>query len=323
VQYVVRPEHPEKWTMVFGAAFIVPGFLALPFWLWLARKKGKLFVWLVNGGIGVTGGLVLLTVGRGDLYMALGILAYVGLQSQVWTVLGNAMHADVIDYDELQTGKRREAQFSALWSIVPKFATIPGAAIPLAILGGVGYVPNQAEQSPEVVLALRLLFALVPGMFNAVGVAIMWWYPLSEAVHQKIRDGVARHARGEDAEDPVTGKPLPPPGRRAVDEETAWFLDTFSRRELRAYVERGASPIASAWAWCAACVVLAGAAAAFGVSRVPGFERDPGPVPSLAFVTAGIALAGAMFHALRVQPARRMHVDPALVRRHLDSLEHG
>lgn len=320
VQYVLRVDNPDKWIGLFVAAFIAPGFIALPVWIWLARRKGKLFVWLVNGCIGVTGGLALLSVGEGDTTLALVLLCYVGLQSGVWTVLGNAMHADVIDYDELQTGKRREAQFSALWSIIPKFATIPGAAIPLAILGGVGYVPNQSVQPDTVVLALQLMFALVPAVFNAVGVAIMWWYPLSEENHRKIREGVARHARGEDAEDPITGKLLPPPNRRAVDEDTAWFLDYFSRRELRAYVTRGASPLASVWAWVSACTVVMGAAAAFAVAHVPGFERDPGPIPSLGFLVAVAALAGAIFHALRLRPATNMKVDPAIVQRHLDSV---
>jgi GPH family glycoside/pentoside/hexuronide:cation symporter len=320
VQYVLKLEDSGKWTLVFAAAFIVPGFVALPMWLWLAKRKGKLFVWLVNGAIGVTGGVALFSVGPGDTALALGILCYVGLQSGVWTVLGNAMHADVIDYDELQTGKRREAQFGALWSIIPKFATIPGAAIPLAILGGIGYVPNQATQPPEVVLALRVLFALAPAAFNAIGVAIMWWYPLSEDVHAKIRAGVARHERGEDADDPITGKRLPPPRRRGVEEADAWYLDTFSTRELRAYVERGTSPLASIWAWLAACTLLAGGASAFAVARIPGFERDPGPVPSLALVVAGLALTGALFHAMRIAPARRLNTDREIARRHLDSL---
>ncbi len=43
-----------------------------------------------------------------------------------------SMQADVIDYDELYTGKRREAQYTAFWSMLPKFVAIPSAAIPLA-----------------------------------------------------------------------------------------------------------------------------------------------------------------------------------------------
>ena len=52
------------------------------------------------------------------------------------------MQADVIDYDELYTGKRREAQYTAFWSMLPKFIAIPSAAIPSPILASLGYIPN-------------------------------------------------------------------------------------------------------------------------------------------------------------------------------------
>ena len=38
--------------------------------------------------------------------------------SQVGTFLVPAMAADVIDYDELRTGKRREAQYTAFWALI-------------------------------------------------------------------------------------------------------------------------------------------------------------------------------------------------------------
>ncbi len=46
------------------------------------------------------------------------------------------MHADVVDYDELHTGKRREAQFSALWStlccvIAPSLRVITFTILPV------------------------------------------------------------------------------------------------------------------------------------------------------------------------------------------------
>ena len=56
-----------------------------------------------------------------------------------------AMAADVIDYDELRTGRRREAQYMAFWALIPKFVAIPGSSVPLAILAAVGYVPNQVQ----------------------------------------------------------------------------------------------------------------------------------------------------------------------------------
>ncbi|MDH5670745.1 MAG: MFS transporter [Myxococcales bacterium] len=325
VQYVLKvPENERmKWTSILIVTYLMAGFLALPLWIALAQRWGKLRVWLINGFVGVSGSTLVFFAGEGDQVMVALLWCYVGVQSQIWLVLSGSMHADVIDYDELHTGKRREAQFSALWGIIPKFTMIPGAAIPLAVLGGVGYVPNEPDQAPEVLLTLRIIFALVPAFFNLIGFAIMWFYPLSEENHRKIREGVGAHAAGRDALDPITGAILPPPGRRAVPEDTAWFLDVFSRRELRAYAERGRAPLMSVVGWCAFSCGLCVAAVFFAVTRIPGFDSDPGPLPALSIVVAGLSLTALFFHALRLRPAMRLRSEPVereLVQRHLAAL---
>jgi MFS/sugar transport protein len=306
--------------------YLTAGFLALPVWARLARKYGKLRVWLTASVIGVTGSAAFFLVGPGDKLLMFAIEFYCGTASSsaVWLFLGSAMHADVIDYDELHTGKRREAQFSALWSIIPKFALIPGAAVPLAVLGAVGYVPNLPNQPPEVVMTLRVLFALVPAALNAIGLSLMWWYPLTEDVHRQIRAGVARHARGETTIDPITGKQLPPPDRRSVDEATAWFLDNFSRRELRGWVKNGRSVLASVLGWGGGFAALMVTAAWFAITHVRSLDHNPGPRPALAIVVAGFSFSAVVFHALRLKPALQLKAaaPPSdVIERHLSSID--
>jgi GPH family glycoside/pentoside/hexuronide:cation symporter len=307
VQYVLKAS--PYWTAILIVAYLGSGVVCLPLWMKLVERVGKLRVWLINAFIGVTGGTAMFFVGEGDQLTVLFIEIYVGMQSQVWLFLGGAMHADVIDYDELHTGKRREAQFSALWSIIPKFALVPGAAIPLAILGSVGYAPN-ADQSPEVLLTLRVLFALVPAAFNGIGATIMFWYPLSEARHRKIREGVARHAEGLAALDPITGETLNPVDQRSVEEETGWFLDFFSAWELSRYLAKGTPPLLAAILWVVGCSALCVGFVFLAWTRIEGVESDPGALPTLAIVAAGLSLTGAIFHLLRVGPARQFGQSP-------------
>ena len=115
------------------------------------------------------------------------------------------MQADVVDYDELHTGKRREAQFAAFWAIVPKFVAIPGAALPIAALAAIGYVPN-AVQTPDVQLGIRVIYAIVPAVFGIASYFLARLYPITEAVHAEIKSGIAAHGRGENARDPLTGE---------------------------------------------------------------------------------------------------------------------
>lgn len=229
------------------------------------------------------------------------------------------MHADVIDYDELHCGKRREAQFGALWSIIPKFALIPGAAVPLAVLGGVGYVPNQ-EQSPVVIDTLRMLFAFVPAFFNGLGLLVMWWYPLTEEVHAQVRDGVRRHQAGEIATDPISGRTLLPVPHRAVEESTAWFLDYFSSRELRGHLSGQVNLLSSVLTWVIATGVLTLSSVSMAIFSVKDLAHDPGPLPSLSIVLAGGCLSAFLFQLIRIAPARRIAdypIDATVIRDHL------
>ena len=92
--------------------------VCLPFWLALAKRIGKLKTWLATFAIGIVGGIALLLLGPGDNVECVVILAFAGSSFGAGLFLPPAIQADVIDYDELHSGKRREAQYLALWGLV-------------------------------------------------------------------------------------------------------------------------------------------------------------------------------------------------------------
>jgi len=150
---------------------------------------------------------------------------------------------------------------------------------------------------------------------------IACFYPISEAVHRRIWEGIERHRRGEDAEDPLTGRRLSPPSGRGVEEETGWFLDHFSARELTGYQQEGAGRLlrgsALAAALCLALALAAGSSLAFTLGDL---SNDPGLDAVLEVVVAGFALTGLGYHLLRLRAALRMRREPVpkdLVERHL------
>jgi GPH family glycoside/pentoside/hexuronide:cation symporter len=318
--YVIRPENEAQWLAIFLGTYFASGFLCLPIWVLVARRFGKRPAWLVSFVMGITGGAAMFFLGEGDKVALLILIAWAGSSFGAGLFLGPAMQADVIDYDELHTGKRREAQYSAFWSILPKFVAIPSAAIPIAILGSIGYVPN-AMQTPQVVFAIKAIFALTPALFSTLAFFIAWRFPIDERVHRAILQGIERHGRGEDATDPRTGEVLPPVRLRVVDEDTGWFLDHFSHGELRRAVDRDRRGVVrDVWvAAFAAIAVCIGSALLAGVS-VTNLEVDPGPVPVLAVVTVGFAFAVFVFHLMRLAPARQLAagtVSVEVIRAHL------
>jgi glycoside/pentoside/hexuronide:cation symporter, GPH family len=318
--YVLKPENPTFWFPVFLLAYFLSGFVCLPLWIWAARRFGKKPVWLASFVSGITGSAGIFFIEEGQLLLSGIILAWAGSSFGARLFLAPAIQADVIDYDELHTGKRREAQYGALWSLAMKFTVIPSMSIPLAVLESLEYQPN-VEQTATVKLAISGMLGLAPAACALIALVIACFYPITESVHKRIWEGIERHRRGEDAEDPVTGKRLAPPAGRGVDEDTGWFLDHFSAGELRRYIAGGVDRLV--WstslgvALCAALTLAAGSSLVYTASDL---SRDPGLSAVLEVVVAGFALTALLYHAIRLRAAFRMRAAPIakdVVARHL------
>jgi glycoside/pentoside/hexuronide:cation symporter, GPH family len=305
VDYVIDP--PQEKTQVtllfFLLLYFLTSFLCVPGWVAAARRFGKLNTWIASFLIGISAGIGLFFAGKGDIGWVAFLHVWAGIAFGAGFLLVPAMQADVIDYDELHTGQRREAQFTAFWAMVPKMVAIPGAALPIAVLAQLGYVPNQ-DQSPAVLMGIRVLYAILPASCAAVALIFARLYPVTQEIHGKILTGIAAHQRGENATDPLTGRTLPPPSARAVTPETSWFLDYFSPAELRKVVQNGAASLRGrVLAKSLGCLALCAAAVYACLSTLGGAHETPGLAPVLSVVTAGLALTGAAFHALRLRPA--------------------
>jgi len=323
ISYVVRPADELFWTTAGIAGHFVAALVSIPLWVALSRRTGKRPAWLAAYAMSLFSLGAAFFVGEGDIAFGMAVFAWAGVAFGGQLFLTPSIQADVIDYDELLTGRRREAQYGALWALFPKLVAIPGAAVPFAILGSMGYRPN-VEQTPEVVLAIRVLLALVPAAFASAAFLVAWRFPIDEALHREIQEGIDRHARGEWARDPLTGRTLPPPGLRSVDDETAWRLDHFSPGELTRAVRDGPPRLVrdTQRALVLAGVTLTtavGVAAAALASR-PG---EPGALAVVGIAVAGLSLSAVVFHALRAREAAALGaevLEPECVPRHLETL---
>ncbi len=324
-KYVLQPENPDLWLGVFLFLYFGSGFLALPFWIWLARRVGKKRAWLASFVPGFSGSLMIFfLLGEGDLLATAAVLLFAGSAFSAGMFLGPSMQADVIDYDELHTGRRREAQYNGLWSIMTKFTVIPSMAVPLAILAAYGYQPN-VPQTETVQTVIRTIFGLAPATTALIAFVIALRFPIDQRIHERIWEGIRAHGRGEHAEDPLTGHMLPPPMDRGVDEDTGWFLDHFSMRELRRLAAHGPGGLlARAAVMAGGCLVLAVAAAVFTVGQIGSLEEEPGVAAVLAVMVGGFAITGCVYHLFRARAAQRLRTEPVpseQVRGHLAFLE--
>ncbi len=310
VKYVLKPDNPDQLIGVYLFVYFATGFLTLPLWLRLVRRFGKKPISIVSRAMGVCGSLMLFTMGEGDVLPSLLTLVWAGTAFGPAIFLGPSIQADVIDYDELYTGRRREAQYGAMWAIMTKFTVIPSAAVPLAVLASLGYVPN-VDQSDTVLFAISAIYGLVPAAFGILALLVFLLFPIREKEHRAILEGIQAHKRGELALDPLTGRMLPPPTDRGVEEETGWFLDHFSQRELARFAREGAGSLLRSAA-LASAVSFAISAASFGwvAASLGDLSQKPGASFVFLVVIGGFSLTSGLYHLIRVRAAWRMRSRP-------------
>jgi GPH family glycoside/pentoside/hexuronide:cation symporter len=305
--YVIMPKSPQLWISFLLLGYFAAGFMSLPLWVMMARRTGKLKAWLASFVCGISGGAGMFFLHQGQTTALLLLIIWAGVGFGAGLFLSPSMQADVIDYDEFYTGKRREAQYSAFWSMLPKWVAIPSAAIPIAILASMGYVPN-AVQNPHVILAIRAIFALGPATFATLSFLIARRYPLTEQIHNEILEGIAMHKHGESALDPLTGQMVAPPKGRQVDEDTGWFLDYFSAVELRHFIEKGpVAPLRDVIMRAGISIAISVGSALWVVHQLHTIRHDdPGATISMVVVAGGFAFAMFLFHLMRLGPARKL-----------------
>lgn len=185
VAYVLQTTHAEVFLLLYFAT----GIILLPLWVWISRKIGKkpAWIWAMLINTGAFFGVFFLEAGQQWLFGVLVVISGAGFGAGL--ALPSSIQADVIDYDEMMTGRRREGQYIGLWSIVKKLSAALGVGAGLLLLGNAGYVPNQI-QSDEVTFLLRVLYALIPCLCNALAIGIIWFYPITENRHQEIRAAI-------------------------------------------------------------------------------------------------------------------------------------
>jgi GPH family glycoside/pentoside/hexuronide:cation symporter len=198
VEYVLESRYADFFLLLYfttGVAF-------LPVWIRLSKKFGKKRTWLGSIAINTGAFLGVFFLGPGDAWIY-GVLVFLsGIGFGATLAIPSAIQADVIDYDELFTGERREGQYIGLWSISKKFAAAVGVGLGLSILGMVGYEPN-VQQTEQVKWTLRTLYALVPSVCNMLAFAVALAYPITRSAHQNIRYAIEQRKAGKVVWDPL------------------------------------------------------------------------------------------------------------------------
>ena len=173
-------------------AYFLAAVVAIPGWLWLARRWSKHRAWAAAMALACVSFIWVPLLGPGDVAPFLVICLLTGAALGADLSLPPAMQADVIDLDALRTGRRREGVFFALWGMGTKGALALAVGLAFPVLGWVGFDARAESNDAAALATLAGLYAVAPVVLKLGVLALVWNHPLTRRRHAIIRKRLAR-----------------------------------------------------------------------------------------------------------------------------------
>jgi glycoside/pentoside/hexuronide:cation symporter, GPH family len=174
------------------ALLLVTAVAVLPFWLWVSNRLGKHIAYIIGMVFWAAVQIGIFLVQPGQITLVLWMAFLAGLSVSAAHVLPDAMFPDVIEWDELRTGRRQEGIYYGVKNFVRKLTGALAIFLALQVLGWFGYrTPPEGltifRQSPITLTAIRLLIGPVGAILLFSAVITTWFYPLTRERHARIR----------------------------------------------------------------------------------------------------------------------------------------
>lgn len=109
-----------------------------------------------------------------------------------------SMFADIVDHQELLTGRRATGLIFSSSSMSQKLGWALGAALSGWILAMFHYMPDAAQQNADTILGERLMISLLPAACCVLAFAGMMFYPLSDKKVKEISMALEQKRRMAD-----------------------------------------------------------------------------------------------------------------------------
>jgi len=176
VQYVVRLQGllASVPLIVIFVLMLLFSFLADR----MVKQRGLKRVYII-GLLLTSVGLILLFFSGNWLIAVILSLVVTGIGLAPVTLIWSPLLSDVMDYDEILTGKRRETTYAGMNALITKPAISVANALFLLIISGFGFDNTQNVQSDSAVFGVQIGFALIPAICFIISAIVLWkWYQL-------------------------------------------------------------------------------------------------------------------------------------------------
>ncbi|MET0261660.1 MAG: MFS transporter [Rariglobus sp.] len=176
-------------TGIKGTVIAISGIGMLPFFAWLGEKYDKRTVVLLMLGMSMFGHLLnywLMTPEHPYWQIIAGFFESSAIGA-VWMFLPS-MKADVADWDEQFTHRRREGSINAFYSWFIKASLTASMGIGGVVLAWSGFNRDFPQQPPDVLNRMFMIYLILPVAIWLVALVSVWFYPLTRRRCNEIRD---------------------------------------------------------------------------------------------------------------------------------------
>jgi GPH family glycoside/pentoside/hexuronide:cation symporter len=177
--YAIFILHIQKAMAGFAMIGVALGIIcAVPLWWKIYSKKGPKF--------GLTLSMIVFCVGMLPIFLAedlisftiIGLFPGVGISGVLMT---EPVISAAIDFDEIKTGKRREATYGGIGAFIARLSMILSAFALIIVQLISGFNPKLETQTPEALIGLRFSLSIVPAIGLSIALIIFKFYPLNLA----------------------------------------------------------------------------------------------------------------------------------------------
>lgn len=178
------------WPTLFGCVgALCTTFLVIPIVAKMSKIMGKKKAFLISQSISILGYVMLwFLFVPGKPYLFLIALPFFSFGIGGLFTIMMSMTADVIDLDELTSGKRREGVFGAIYWWMVKFGFAIAGGLSGAIFSFIGFDTALETQPESAIIGLRLFFSGLPILGTVIAMFIMRNYDISEERANEIKE---------------------------------------------------------------------------------------------------------------------------------------
>jgi len=171
---------------------LVTSVILLPFWIFLSGKLGKNVTYIIAMLFWAVVQLLIFSVQPGQINTILILAVMAGISVSAAHVLPDSIFPDVIEWDELRTGRRQEGIYYGIKNFIRKLTGAFAIFIALQVLGWFGYQSPPVgvttfSQPASALLAIRVLIGPFGAVLLFMAIAMAWVYPLTRQRHDRIR----------------------------------------------------------------------------------------------------------------------------------------